>query len=308
MRSGFVVAAAVMVLVAARADGQPAGDGAPHFEVASIKTTMSPGDAGRAAPAAGGQLNITILGVEAQPGGRLHATASLHALILRAYGIKEYQVDGGPKWLTTDYFEVNAKAERETASEAEMNEMLKSLLAERFGLRVHVETRQAPVHTLTVARDDGRLGPGLKRTSPECEATLEERKRTGAKVAPGRPLDRMTPVCGLTTMGLTPRTGAATYTMGGQPISSLVGRISSELGAAVVDQTGLTGLFDAAFEYEMMRRPAGMAPPSLDPNSTDPLPVPLPAALQQQLGLRLEKGTGPLPITIVDAADPPTPD
>jgi len=189
--------------------------------------------------------------------------------------------------------------------------MLKSLLAERFGLRVHIETRQAPVHVLTIARADGRLGPALKTTSAECEAQIAERKRTGT--SPSRPpngFSPTTPSCGITMMGMNTRNASATFTMGGIAFSSLVERVSSELGAPVVDRTGLTGLYDVVLEYQSTRRPSapGQPPPGLDPNGTDSPPIPLPIALQQQLGLKLEKTVGPLPITIVDAADHPTAD
>jgi uncharacterized protein (TIGR03435 family) len=96
--------------------------------------------------------------------------------------------------------------------------------------------------------------------------------------------------------------GVETWAMGGHSFTELVSRLSRELKAPVVDRTGLKGLFDVLIEFESARRRAGP-----DPNSTDPLPVPLPAAVQQQLGLTLEKSTGPLPVTIVDAAELPSP-
>jgi len=307
-----VLAGVMLALGSVRVAAQSAApaEGGPRFEVASIKSGVSPEEMARAAAASGGgggRISFPLFGVRPLPGGRLAGVTTLQSLILRAYGIQRYQMEGGPSWLTTDYFDIAAKAERDTATEAEINEMLKSLLAERFGLRVHVETRQVPVYTITVARADGRLGAGLKRTSLECEATLEERKRTGAAAPrPSGPPAQMTPTCGLVMMGMTARTSAATVTIGGRPISALVTQISSELGAPVADGTGLAGLFDVALEYESTQRMPGLPPPGLDPNSTDSLPVPLPAALQQQLGLKLEKGTGPLPITIVDAADHPS--
>ena len=95
--------------------------------------------------------------------------------------------------------------------------------------------------------------------------------------------------------------------MGGQAISALVDQISSELAGPVVDRTGLTGLFDLVLEYEAGGPLAAVPSAGLDPNSTDALPVPLPAALQQQLGLKLEKGVGPLAFTVIDAAEPPSP-
>jgi uncharacterized protein (TIGR03435 family) len=313
MRRLVVVAAGVMgVLVGPdAASAQPAA-AAPRFEVASIKTAMSPAETGRAAAAggaAGGRVSFANLGIRVQPGDRLVAVASLQTLILRAYGIREYQLEGGPQWLTTDYFDLAAKAEQETATEAEMNAMLRSLLAERFGLRVHVETRHAPVFTLTT-RADGRLGPGLKRTSAECERQLEERRGAGASAAPpalpSGPQPRIEPVCGRTMGMVNARTAVETYASGGRPLSDLVSRLSNDLKAPVIDQTGLMGLFDVVLEFESARQFAGR-PAGPDLNSTDPLPVPLPAAVQQQLGLVLEKGTGPLPITIIDAADHPSP-
>jgi len=276
---------------------------APRFEVASVKPGTSPFDAGRAAAAGGGSVSFPFFGVRTQPGGRLEALSNLQGLILTAYRIEAYQLEGGPKWLTSDYFQITAKAERETATDPELFEMLKSLLAERFGLRVHAETRQASVFMLS-ARADGRLGAGLKRTSPECERDLEERKRTGAPLPP-QPLPsgtppRLTPTCGIDSNMIT-AAGVETWAMGGRPFTELVSRLSGELKAPVVDRTGLNGLFDVLIEFESRRRRAGP-----DPNSTDPLPLPLPAAVQQQLGLTLEKSTGPLPITIVDAAEPPS--
>src|SRR5689334_8317249 len=174
MRTGVTVAT-VLVLVAAaggqRLDAQAPAAGEPRFEVASVRNSPNP-----FAPAPGGGPSKLLFGVRVMPGGRMTAVASLQMLILRAYGIKEFQLEGGPKWLTTDYFDVSAKAEQETATDAELNAMLRSLLSERFGLRVHVETRQATVYTLKT-RPDGKLGPGLKPTSVECERQVEERKR-----------------------------------------------------------------------------------------------------------------------------------
>jgi uncharacterized protein (TIGR03435 family) len=306
MRKLVVAACAMVVLVAGpatRASGQSAAGAAPRFEVASVKSVPSP----FAATPGGGAISLPF-GVRVQPGGRLIAMANLQMLILRAYGIQEYQLEGGPKWLTTDYFDISAKAGQETATEADLNAMLKSLLAERFGLRVHVETRQAAVFTLKT-RADGRLGPGLKRTLPECEKELDERRRTGAPppLPPRRSNQepRLEPVCGRTMGMVNARTSVETYASGGRPFSDLVSKLSNDLEAPVTDQTGLTGLFDVLLEFESSRRFAGQ-PQGPDLNSTDPLPVPLPAAVQQQLGLTLEKGTGPLPITIIDAAEQPS--
>ena len=101
--------------------------------------------------------------------------------------------------------------------------------------------------------------------------------------------------------------GASTLVYGGMDPKSLVSRISSELSALVIDRTELSGLFDVSLEYLSERTMNGRAA-GLDPNSTEPLPPPLVGALQQQLGLKLEKQIGPMPIVIIDAAEHPTPD
>jgi uncharacterized protein (TIGR03435 family) len=243
----------------------------------------------------------------------------LKQLIAEAFEVRDYQIDGGPPWLTTDYFDITANAGAD-ATPADVKAMLRTLLAERFGLRTRSETRQAPVYVLTAARSDGRLGSRLTRPTPECIQQIEQRKSGTAPPPPSRtPSDiqqdfkrvssgdlSMTPRCG-TTMMMSRANGGSTILYGGMELTSLVSRISSELSAPVIDRTGLSGLFDIVLEYLSERTMNGRAG-GLDPNSTDPLPPPLVGALQQQLGLKLEKQTGPMPVVVIDAAEHPTPD
>jgi uncharacterized protein (TIGR03435 family) len=186
------------------------------------------------------------------------------------------------------------------------------------------------VYVLTVARSDGRLGSRLSPSTPECVQQMQEteqRRNDPAPAQPERPpevqarelaetrerMKRMmagdlanAPRCG-TTMGGSRANGGTTYVAGGMEISSLVSRLSSELPAPVIDRTELSGRFDVTLEY-LSERSFNGRPAGLDPNSTDPLPVPLVGALQQQLGLKLEKQIGPMPVVVIDAADRPTPD
>jgi uncharacterized protein (TIGR03435 family) len=209
--------------------------------------------------------------------------------------------------------------------------MLQTLLNERFGLRTRGETRQAPVYVLTPARSDGRLGSRLIRSTPECEQQMLEAQQRRNNPAPVPPPDRPPEVqareqaeirermkrmiagdlanatrCGTTTIG-SRANGGSTYVAGGIEMSALVSRLSSELSAPVVDRTELAGRFDVTLEY-LSERSINGRPAGLDPNSADPLPVPLAGALQQQLGLKLEKQIGPMPVVVIDAADRPTPD
>jgi uncharacterized protein (TIGR03435 family) len=160
----------------------------------------------------------------------------------------------------------------------------------------------------------------LTRTTAECAQQIEERRNGTAPSAKPPNASELNermkramsgdsavmPVCGTSMMGMKAN-GTSTYLFGGMELKSLVSRLSSELSAPVLDQTGLSGLFDLSLEYLSERRLNG-GPGGLDPNSTDPLPVPLIGALQQQLGLKLEKQIGPMPVVIIDAADHPTPD
>jgi uncharacterized protein (TIGR03435 family) len=264
-----------------------------------------------------------------QPGGRFTAMSSLKQLIADAFEVKDYQVEGGPPWLAADYFEITANAGAD-ATPADVKAMLRALLAERFGLRTRSETRQAPVYVLTVARSDGRLGSRLTPATPECVQQIELRKSGTA--APAKPptadgereqrelrermqsqLKRLS--SGDTSMPLTCGTqmmssranGVSSILYGGTELTSLVTRLSSEFSAPVVDRTELSGLFDIRLEY-LSERTFNGQPAGLDPNSTDPLPPPLIGALQQQLGLKLEKQIGPMPVVIIAAADHPTPD
>jgi uncharacterized protein (TIGR03435 family) len=92
--------------------------------------------------------------------------------------------------------------------------------------------------------------------------------------------------------------------MGGLPLTDLVSRLSSELNAPVVDETGLAGLYDWVLQYEPLRRSADLA--ALRASRDFPSP-PLKSALQQQLGLRLDEVKGPLDVLVIESVEQPTP-
>ena len=299
-----------------------------RFEVASVKPGLSPYEQGRLA-GQGQPVPTMRFGIQTLPGGRFLAGSSLKQLIAEAFEVKDFQIEGGPDWLASDYFEITANAGAD-ATPADVKAMLLTLLSERFGLRTRNETRQAPVYVLTVARSDGRLGSRLTPSAPECVQQIEENRQRREGTAPPLPertpevqareqadmrerMKRMmagdlgvAPRCGSTMMG-SRANGASTYVSGGMPISTLVSRLSGELSAPVIDRTELAGLFDFSLEY-LSERSINGRPAGLDPNSAEPLPVPLIGALQQQLGLKLEKQIGPMPVLVIDAAGRPTPD
>ena len=284
--------------------------GERRFDVASVKPALSPSELGALA-GRGAAVPMPRFGIEIQPGGRFIAsTSTLKALIGYAFDVRDYQIDGGPKWLTTDYFDIAANAGAD-ASPENVRAMLRTLLAERFGLRTHSETRQQSLHVLTVARTDRRLGPRLKPTTPECVTQLQQRQAgaipPSTAEAPRNSREfPSTPRCGWTDM-MSRADGVSTLVMGGRELTALVRQISSELAAPVLDRSELSGLFDVTLEYMSERRRVGRSA-GLDLNTTDVPPPAMAAAVQEQLGLKLEKEVGPLSIVVVDAAEHPTPD
>lgn len=310
MRTALVVVCATATLSA-----QSQQNPSRTFEVVSVKPGLSPSDLGRQAAANGGQFPTVSFGIRTFPGGRLSAYANVRTMIARAYEIKDYQIEGGPKWLGEEYFSIEARAGSD-ATPAEFNAMLKALLADRFGLRAHSSTRLGQVHNLVLARTDRRLGPGLKPTSPECLAEIEARKQKSETAPPapprpprvgGQPPD-MTPRCGV-FMTMSSSSGATTMSVSAQPISTLVDSLASDLRSLVVDRTGLEGMFDYVVEYESQRTAAALGGRGgLDPNSTESPKPPLRIAIERQLGLKLESAEGQVPILVIDAAERPKPD
>src|ERR1700753_969218 len=112
----------------------------PRFEVASVKP---------ASPEAGGMTRIRN-----PPGGRIEVTnMPLKELIVFAWRIQPYQIVGGPAWISSERYDVEAKAES-APKPGEMQAMLQGLLAERFQLVTHQETKELPVYALVLARKD----------------------------------------------------------------------------------------------------------------------------------------------------------
>jgi uncharacterized protein (TIGR03435 family) len=273
-----------------------------HFEVASVKPAPSTEERRQQAAQSGSPQPLTF-DIRTLPGGRFVAThVTLKMLIEYAYDIKGYQIDGGPPWLTTDYFDINAIGGVD-ATPADIRVMLKALLAERFALRADLTTRDAPAHVLTVARADGQLGSRLTRTSSACEGLIREGKNETPTQASLPRLPSDPPRCGVLSQGS--RGDRLTLSMSGLPLERLVATLSRGLGAPVIDRTGLSGLFDVSLEYLNERRAPDATLRSPTPGNEPP--PPLAVALREQLGLKLDRQTAPLPMVLIEAAQRPTP-
>ena len=152
--------------------------GSPTFEVASIKPNKS-GD---------GRVLIGF-----QPGGRFTATGiTLRMLIAIAYGtpqpLPNFRIIGGPGWIDSDRFDIVAKAEGDVppGPDSPIPLMIRAMLADRFKLVVHNESRELPIYALVKARSDGKLGPQLRPATVDCAALAAARGRGGAP-PPGGP-------------------------------------------------------------------------------------------------------------------------
>ena len=108
----------------------------------------------------------------------------LRLLITQAYRVSGYQLVGGPGWLDSERFDIVAKAPEGSRPDQTML-MLRGLLAERFKLKVHGETRETQVYALVLARSDGKLGPKLSKSTDDCEKILAERRAAAAAARAG---------------------------------------------------------------------------------------------------------------------------
>ena len=196
-----------------------------------------------------------------------------------------------------------------------MMPMVKTLLADRFKLKVHTETRELPVFALVIAREDGKLGPSLKPSTSDCSSAQAENQKLAEAFAKGGPgaLAGMLPKPGETRKcAMMPSLGPGGFGMkaDGQPLSVMIQLLTQATGRVVTDKTGLTGLVrlgDQVRSRQVLLQiaaqagvnlPAGVNPPASDNPS-------LLTALREDLGLKLESERGPVEILVIDSADMP---
>jgi len=277
--------------VAAQAQAQPGG-ATPTFEVASVKPNKS-GD-GR-----------VMLGI--QPGGRFTATnVALRMLIRTAYQLQDFQIVGGPGWIASDRFDIVAKAEGNLPPTAPggppgpLQLMLRALLADRFSLVAHEDTRDLPTYALVHARGDKRLGPQLRRSEIDCAKMAAVRRRGAPPFTPPQPGER--PSCGI-------RIGAGQLSAGGIPLSQFATALAPFVQRVIVDRTGLSDNFDVDLSWTPDQMPQGAPPqgasplPPIDPNGPSIF-----TAVQEQLGLKLESERAPVTVLVIDRVQQPGPD
>jgi len=202
--------------------------------------------------------------------------SSLKFCIQMAWNVKDFQVSGGEDWTGSERYDIDAVAAGPFKA-AELRTMLQALLSDRFGLVIHRETRDKAGYVLVTARN----GPKLPA-----------------------PIDDPDVMLGRTSAGdITLKAKSAT-------MEQLATTLSSTLGAAVIDRTGIEGRFDVSLEWA----PDPASQPLVTKSGT-PAPMPPPdatpgpsifTALQQKLGLKLEARKVPVEIIVIDHADRPS--
>jgi uncharacterized protein (TIGR03435 family) len=233
------------------------------FEVVSIKPNTQGG---------------TIM-IGNQRGGRFAAmNVNARMLFIMAFRpLQDYQILGGPSWLSTDRFDIEAKG---VLTPQESDAAVRAMLEDRFQLHTHRETRELPLYELLISKG----GPKIKLVN------LPSGQSTGSRpnVPPG---------------AVSSRSGSLVASA--ISMEQLITALSAVVGRPIIDKTGLTGTFEVNLRY---------APDAPIPQQTDSVALPGPAdveasiftALQEQLGLKLESARGPVEVLVIDSVSKPS--
>jgi uncharacterized protein (TIGR03435 family) len=263
------------------------GKALPSFEAASIKPSKS------------GTPGLFRIGLE--PGGRFVANGiNVSTLIQIAYNVKENQISGAPSWFNSDRFDIQAKPDDAAAAEMQKlppekrseqsRQMLQSLLADRFKLKLGHETRELSVYLLTVAKN----GPKFK------ESTLPQQQGPAGSEPPRRGIMM---------------NGRGQLNVIDAKLDMFANVLSHQLGRVVIDKTGLTGRYDFTLHWtpdpgEGPVMPGGPGPGRESPGGAPPPPEQsgpsLFTALQEQLGLKLESQKAPVDILLIEHVEKPS--
>jgi uncharacterized protein (TIGR03435 family) len=258
----------------------------PQFEVASIKPSVSQ----------------RIMNVRPLP-GRLTADATLPILIQYAYDVEPFQVFGGPNWLTSERYQIDAKADA-AVSRDQMFLMLQSLLEDRFQLKTHRDMKEQSVFALVPNKGSLKLPPPKEGVCVDSAVdAAAEWAGAGRMAAPGE-VQPTKSRCGSAVVGLGPR--GAQLKGGKIAMPELVRTLSMLLGRSVIDRTEFTGLFDVQLDFVPDDTTPSIPPPPPNSGISDITGFSLPQALQQQLGLRLQSAKGPVQVIVVDQAERPS--
>jgi len=219
--------------------------------------------------------------IRMQPGGRFTASGvTLRQLISQAYNVRDFQISGGPGWISAERYDINAKAEGlpDRVPPEVLRPMLRALIEERFKLKTHKDSKDMPVYALVVAKNGHKLTP------------------TKVEGGQGQMMMRM---------------GRGQINANKVSMAVLANQIAQQLGRTVIDKTDLKGDFDIVLEWTPEAGHGGGGPVGGPQPGDGPPPAggngpTIFTALQEQLGLRLESTKGPVDILVIDDVSKPT--
>jgi len=276
----LVVAAIAAAALSLTAQTPPAQK--PQFEITSVK----PNRLGRAA----GPPQVT-----AERGRFVGSNAYLRLLLQFAYRpaagrtLRDTDIVGVPGWADMERFDIEAKTEGGlNPSPEQLRLMVQSLLEDRFQLKAHWETREMATYNLVVAKNGAKLKPSEDQSATSVDARDPQASRRGS----------------VRTIA-NPSPSGITVTVSGNalPIETVVSQLQSYAGRPVFDRTGLAGLFDMRIVFFMETRNANSPP---QPTASDPSIPSLTTAIEEQLGLKLESGKGPVEVLVIESVQEPS--
>lgn len=300
-----VVALAVPICVgligAPAIRAQSAGAAAPKFDVASVKlcdsNSLPPGGrAGGASTSSSGRLTLTCATVK---------SFIVMSYVLSANGqrqgsnaLKLLPVEGGPSWINSERYTINAETETNASDSVMRGPMLQAVLEDRFKLKVHRETREVPIYELTVAKTGFKLQPAKEES---CTPRVpREPGQPPPQPGPGQP-----PFCG---QGLVKRTGSSfSVDLRSMTLDEFANWLNFGLDRLAFDKTGLTGKYDFHLEFSADESTPGFLLGGTAAGETpDPMYATMFTAIQQ-FGLKLVPAKGPGSFLVIDSVERPSP-
>jgi uncharacterized protein (TIGR03435 family) len=229
-------------------------------------------------------------------GGAGGKNVTLTMLIAFAYRVQQFQISGGPRWIGSDRFDVDGKAEDPKADPEQLRLMLRSLFEDRFNLKLHRETKTSPVYVLVVAKG----GPKIKLSADQLSPDVNGPAPAGAGPNHGAI-----------------RIGAGNLVGNAVPLSQFATFFSQRLDRPIIDRTNLSGRFDIRLQWtpsagENPFDPGGnRLPPAIIDMSGATVTVDFSgpsvfSAIQEQLGLKLESAKAPVEVLVIDHVEKPS--
>jgi uncharacterized protein (TIGR03435 family) len=232
-----------------------------QFEVASVKPVPDLASGTNVPP---GYFHVPTMEDPQRFRARYNVSGPL-GILEWAYGVREFQVSGAPEWLKRESFAVDAVAEH-PSTEGQIRQMVQQLLADRFRLKLHSETREIPVYALTVGKDGSKLA--------EAKDATQNQGLGNIIVPPGK------------------------LTAHGAAMALFVQILTENLDRPVIDKTNLTGHYDFDLTYE---GPSW----SLEEHDWKPFGTAIFGPIQN-LGLKLEPQKSPVKVLVIDSVDHPS--